>query len=892
MATLPHGIRRAFRLALGRPAIEDEVDAEIAFHLEMRAAELAARGMTPDAARAEALRRFGDPNRWSTAMSEIDREHAARRRRAEWLDDLRQDLRFGVRSALRAPLFSLLAVVTLALGIGANAAVFGVVKSVLLDALPYAEPERLVRAYGRWFDGSNDRAPLSSGTILAIAERQRSFERLAAFEGRARDAIFAGDDGPHVVRVAFFEPALFRTLGVSTALGRPLRDDDAAADTAFNVVLTHATWQQRFGGDPAIIGKPMDVNGIRRTVVGVLPRGFVGPLADVEVYMPFSLRSAALGDPVTVRRRQWLGLVGRLAPGVTLEAARRELGAIASDLAREHPAEYGSTSVSALPVRDDMVGDTRTPLLVLMASAALVLVITCANLAGALLSRTISRRREFAVRVAMGAGRGRLVRQLLTESTVLALTGGAAGLLLAAAGLALLRGLALPALPAYADLSLDRSAVLVTAALALATGLAFGLAPALFVGRSDPQATLRDETRGASESRRSRRLRGVLVSGQIALCVSLLAGAGLLARSLWALTVTPLGFTPHGVLTVSVQLPRAGYATGEARARFLALFEERLRAIPGVTAAASTGELPTQSTNRNGFFIPGAPPPPNDARPLAIYATVSGDYFRAMGIPLRDGRPFGPGDRADAPNVVIISAAMARRHWPSGNAVGSRLRLDPDPTTPEYTVVGVAGDVRNDPTRPDAEFVMYVPNQQAPWNGPIFVLRTAGDPLALVRAVQRELAAVDPGIPLRSATTLDALLSDGLSGRRLPVLLMTAFGALALLLASVGVYAMFASMAAAREREFGVRIALGSSRGAIAALVLRQGGVWMALGLVAGAGGVAVVARAVRGLLYGVQPFDPVALGVAVLTLVVCGALALLAPVRRATRADPISALR
>ncbi len=874
------------------PEPRAEVDAELAFHLEARVRDYVARGMAPDAARAAALERFGDlpaVRTACTALLEADRRAAARR---DWLDDLRQDLGYGVRAALRAPLFTALAVLTLALGIGANAAVFGVVKSVLLDALPYADADRVVRVYARWHDGTNDRGPLSAAAVEDFRERSRSFARLAAFEGIPRDAVFSGADAPRAVRAAWVEPALFRTLGVGAARGRVLRDDDAAADTAWNVVATHAAWQQLLGGDPAAVGRTVRVDGVTRTVVGVLPRRFVGPVGEVDFYFPRSLRDD-FRDPVRARGRQFLGLVGRLRPGVTAAAADRDLAAIAADLAREHPATDGSARVAALPVRDAMVGDTRTPLLVLMLSAGLVLAIACANLAGALLSRTLTRRKEFAVRAALGAGRGRLARQLLAESTVLALAGGAAGVLLALAGLRLVRGLALTALPPYADLALDRGALLVTGALALATGVAFGLAPALSVARAHPQATLRDEARGASEGRHARRVRGVLVAGQIALCVTLLAGAGLLARSLWAMAAAPLGFTPDGVLAASVQLPPGPtYNDPAARVRFIEQFEARLRALPGVTAVAATGEVPTRGINRNGFVVEGAPPPPPDARQAALYQTVTDDYFRALEIPLRAGRAFDPRDRPDGPPVVIVSEGMARRHWPRGDAVGRRLRFGPGDDAPWMEVVGVVADVANDPARLQPYPATYVPMRQAPWNGPVFLVRTPGDPAALAGPLRRALAEEDRRVPLHDATPMRALIADGLSGRRLPVLLMTAFGTLALLLASVGVYAMFASLAAARAREFGVRVALGSSRRDIAGLVLRQGAAWMGAGLAAGAVGIVLVARAVRGLLYGVAPFDPVALGVAVLALVACAAVALLGPVRRAARADPIAVLR
>ncbi|MDF1504624.1 ABC transporter permease, partial [Roseisolibacter sp. H3M3-2] len=408
----------------------------------------------------------------------------------------------------------------------------------------------------------------------------------------------------------------------------------------------------------------------------------------------------------------------------------------------------------------------------------------------------------------------------------------------------------------------------------------------------DVQRTLREEGRGASEGRRSGRLRGLLVAGQIALCVSLLAGAGLLTRSLLALAAAPLGFSPAGVLTATVQLPPGGgYDDPAARVRFIEQLEQRLRAIPGVAAAASTGELPTRVMNRNGFAVEGATRRAGEAQPSALFMTVTDDYFRTLGVALRAGRVFGPQDAPDGPPVVVVSERLARRHWPGADAVGKRLRFGGD-EAPWLEVVGVVGDVASDAGRADPYPAIYLPMRQSPWIGPVVLVRTAGDPAALVAPLRRAVAAVDPRVPLRDATPMAAIIDADLSGRRLPVLLMSAFGALALVLASVGVYAMFAAMAAAREREFGVRVALGARPSGIAALVLRQGGAWMALGLAGGALGVVLVSRLVRGLLYGVGAFDPLAVGAAVLLLAVCAALALAGPVLRATRVDPIGTLR
>ncbi|HSJ62587.1 MAG TPA: ABC transporter permease [Gemmatimonadaceae bacterium] len=885
------GIRRALALPGAQQRVPGAVEEEIAFHLEERTRQLIATGMDPEAAREMAVREFGDVRLARAELTEIDRRLVRQSRRADWWQDLRQDLRFAVRSAVRAPLFSLLAVLTLTLGIGANAAVFGVLKSVLLDALPYRDADRLMRVHGHHLEEPDQRGPLSAGSVRDIADRQRSFESVAAFQSQAIDAVHGGDDGPRVAKVAWVEPGVFRTLGVSPTLGRVFRSEDVSPDTAHVILLSHGAWQRLFGGDPSVLGRDVRINGIPREVIGVLPSGFVGPWGEADFHFALNLEPV-LANPVSARRSHWLGMVGRLGPGITPEAGRRELTAIGADLAREYPADNGSIGFTGVSLRDAMVGDTRTPLLVLMASAGLVLLIACANLAGAFLSRALTRRKEFAVRVALGAGRGRLIRQLLTESTLLAVIGGAAALLLAALGLRVLRGLALPALPTYAELALDPGAVAVIALLALATGLAFGVVPAFSVSRSDPQQTLRDETRGASERGQTGHLRGLLVAAQIALCISLVSGAALLTRSLWAMTNAPLGFDPENTLTMAVQLPGAAYGTPEAQSRFYEQFAERLRALPGVEGTASVSMLPTAVLTSMGISIDGAPPPPDDAQPFVLYATVSDDYFRTLRIAVREGRTFDERDRLDAPPTVVISEATASRFWPRGDALGSRIRLGPNPNAPWMEVIGVVADVRNDLSRPDAEPIAYRSNRQQPWPFSSFVVRTRSDPTGLVNAVRREIAVLDPSLPLDRVMPLREVVGEGLSGQRLPAVLMAAFGVLALLLASVGVYALFASMAAAREREFGVRIALGATRRGIAALVLRQGAVWMVVGLAGGALGVFAITRLVRTLLYGIAPFDPLAIAFAVVMLIACGTIALLAPVRRATRVDPITALR
>lgn len=866
---------------------------EMAFHVEALTREYVGSGMSEADAACAARKRFGSVLRHKEGGHDVRTAH---------LDQLADDVKSGFRQLVNARGFAVVAIITLALGIGVNAAVFAVVKSVLLDALPYPESDRLVRIYGGAANNaSQTRGPLSAGTINDIGERQHSFDSFAGFTDRPIEAVYGSDTGPQITTITWVEPQFFNTLGVSVTRGRAFRRDDAVnglvplsggalgQDAGSPVILSHPASARLFGTDADVIGSEVRINGIPRTIVGVLPEGFIGPMGPVDFYLAFD-RAPVLANPIAVRRSQWLGLIGRLKPGVSQDAATREVAQIWTQLVREYPTDNGTLSTSAMPLRDAMVGDTRRPLLVLMASAALVLLITCANLAATMLSRALSRRKEFALRTALGAGHVRLVRQVLTESTVMAMSGGVVGVLLAMLALDAIRDLAARALPVHANPALDWGAMLMTAALAVGTGLLFGIAPAIAIGRADTRSTLRDESRGASEGRQSRRLRGTLVAAQLALCVSLLVGAGLLTRSLWAMTGASLGFEPERVLTGMFQISVRDYSDAGARIRFRQQFEERVRAVSRVESVATATSVPTLIRQRSGVTLEGTPF--TEAQPFVLSTAVSDDYFRTLGIPLRQGRTFDARERTDSPRTAVISESMARRFWPNGNAVGSRLRMGPDPNSPLIEVVGIVGDVRNDLSRPDAEPMAYASTRQLPVPIVTFLVRTKGDPLALVKPIERELAALDRGLPLQQVRTLSGVLGAGVAGRRLPVLLMSGFGALALLLASVGVYSLFASMTAAREREFGVRIALGSRPGAIAALVLRQGAVWIAAGLAIGAFGIVLVVRFVRDLLYGISPFDPVTVAASVAILGVCATLALLIPVRRATRVDAAVALR
>ena len=868
-----------------------EVQDELEFHLEERAQEYMAAGLDEEAARRSALERMGDLQRVQGECTELllaERRALARR---DWFSDLGQDLRFAVRGAARAPLFTLLGVVTLALGIGANSALFGVVKSVLLDALPYAEPDRLVRVTA-FFETQPDLedGALSAGTVWDITQRQRSFTGVAASISRGPDAVLEDELGASSVRLAWVQPEYFATLGVTPVFGRTFEEAEAESDTSQVVMISHGTWLQRYGGSRAIIGRTLRLNGLSRVVVGVLPSTYVHPTGEADFFMPFALESL-LQNPVNARGSHFLEMVARLEPGVGLEAARAEVAAIGEALVEEYPRENRGIRLRAEPLRETMLGDTRTPLLVLMGSAALVLLIACANIAATLVSRMIARRKEFAVRISLGAARGRLVRQLLAESLLLAVAGGLAGLLLAVAGLSILRSANLEAMPEYARLTLDAGAVAFTFILTLLTGIGFGLLPALAASREEPHVSLSGEARGAGDARGAGRMRGLLVAVQVAICLSLLAGAGLLTRSMWLMVSAPLGFAAGDVLTFDVPLSGARYSNVESHIRFREQLSDRLAALPGVTTVAVTNFLPTRVSNSNGVVVVGAERAPGEPTPFVLTTGVSENYFASLEIPIVAGRTFTARDGLDTPPVVVVSEAMARQFWPAGDAIGARIVVGPDPQSPPLEVVGVVGDVRTSLTRAEAEPMLYMPLRQG-WWGTTFLVRTVRDPAQHARAARQALAEFDPALPMANVATLTDAIAEGLDTRRLPMLLMLGFGAVALLLASMGIYALFTNMAVARQREFGVRLALGSSRKDLARLVLRDGSRWMGLGLLAGTLGVVAVSRALRTLLYGIAPFDVASITAAVLTLLMAAAIALVVPVRRATRADPLSIMR
>ncbi|HEX6048925.1 MAG TPA: ABC transporter permease [Gemmatimonadaceae bacterium] len=882
-------MRRFLRLPRRSSArLRADLDEELHFYFDMRTRELVEGGMTDADARREAVREFGDleyTKRYCLAedvMSTRD-EH-----RTDLLGELRQDGAHTWRTLRRAPAFAAVALITIALGIGANTAIFSVVNGVLLRDLPYRDAAQVVRIWGANASTQRDKSQLSPADFLDLRAAQRSFTTMGAFTFGG--GTYVGDGDPVRLAGLRVDANVFPVLGVSAAIGRTfVAGEDSTALAPTVVMLSHGAWRRLFGGDSTIVGKAISLSGRMRTVVGVLPPSFFFPTAaDAEIFTPLDL-TPVLNDANRARKFHFLGAVGRLRPGVAVEEARAELVSIARRLERDYPESNAGITVNTLGVRDAVVGDTRPALLVLLGASLLVLLIACANVAGMLLSRAVSRRQELAVRAALGAGRARLVRQMLTESVVLAGVGGLVGLGLAAWGTRALVASAGDMLPVSSQIAVDTTVLTTAILVTLACGVLFGLVPALAASR-DMHMTLKDAGRGSSGGVGRHRLRTALVTGQLALAAMLLVGAGLLVRSLTRLQQNDLGYTVDSALTFELGLVGQRYATSEAQDQFYEELYRRLNALPGVVAVGASGNLPLRGGASASLAIDGRPHQ-GERLPEVGYQPVSDDWFKAMGVPLRRGRPFAPSDHNDAPPVVILSETAARQFWPNADPVGARLRLGPNPNTPWFTVVGIVGDVRMGVAgtpRPTA----YVSARQDHWGGMAFVVRTTGDPMALLPAVRREVRAIDPTLPVSEARSMRDVQAMQLTDRRLPMQLMAAFAMLALVLAAVGVYGVMAYSVAARTREIGVRVALGARPGNVFGMIVRYGLATAATGLVIGLSGAAALGKLLTNLLYEVAPTDGATfVSVAVVLLAVVLAACLI-PARRAVRVDPLEALR
>ena len=803
------------------------------------------------------------------------------------MDHLRRDFVFALRRLFKAPAFTLVAVVTMALGIGANSAIFSVVNGVLLKPLPYPQPDRLVGVYQT---SEGHRVVMSGPNFTDIAKNATTLENAAAVStGRA---ILTGEGEPTRLPIAEVSASLFSVLRVRPALGRVFNANENTPGSANVVILSHAIWQQRFGGDPGVIGHRVTLDGIAKEVVGVMPAGFSYP-SGREAWLPLEYDE----NFVTRQRGAWyLDVVARLKPDVTPQQSAAEVETLGRQLARQYPNDNGEIGMTTYPLLESMVGDIRRAVLVLLGAVGFVLLIACTNVANLLLARAAARGSELAVRTALGANRARLVRQLLTESVLLSLIGAGAGLLLAVWGVDLLTRLEPAGIPRLDNVRVDGAVIVFTFVTGLLTGVLFGLVPAFSATRGLAD-TLKESGRGAVGARGGHRIRAVLVVVELALAVMLLAGAGLLLRSFAKLQAVDPGFKIDPALTFDLTLPDTRYKEDERRVAFFDQLLSRLRALPGARDASAVMGLPLSGLDFIiSFEVKGRPPVPPAQRPAMQVRVATPDYFKAIGIQLKRGRLFTDDDKAGAPRVVLITESAARQYFPNEDPLGKTITLGwrRGPSTPRAggEVVGVLGDVKdaglNEPNPPQ----IYLPFRQWPVSSMSLLLETSVPPLSLTDAVRNEVYAIDGNLPLSNVRTLDAIVARSISQQRFYMLLLTIFAGVALVLAAVGIFGVLSYAVSQRTREIGIRMALGAPGRTVVRLVVRQAMFLVVAGVGAGLVFGLLLSQTMSKMLFDITPTDPATF---VAVSAVLGAVALFAsylPARRATRVDPIVALR
>jgi predicted permease len=873
------------RSLLRRGRVERELDKELRFHLEQQIEENRALGRPPDEAQYAALRRLG-------GLTQIQ-EECRDMRRINYIDNLMQDLRYACRSLAHSPGFTLVMVATLALSIGANSAIFSVIDGVLLKPLPYRQPGRLFRIFAS--DTNFPKFRVNPFDFLDYRARNRSFESLAGFV--RSDVQLSGSDQPERLASLRITAGFFHLLGLNTALGREFDTKDELPANARQVILSNRLWQRRFASDPNILGQKIILDAQPFTVVGVMPPGVehVGNdhqvLAQgetVDAWCPFPFA----GNPSN-RGAHFVDVIGRLKDGVTPGQATAEMNTLAAQLGREHP-DYGTDwRVRLIPLSQEVIGKSQRLLLVLMGAVGFVLLIACANAANLLLARATARTREIAVRSALGAGRYRLVRQMLTESLLIALVGAACGAVVAIGGVRALVALLPPDFPRAHAIHVDATVFAFTFAIALATGILFGLAPALQTSRADLTQALRENGRSTTGSGRQLHLRSLLVVAEVGLAFVLLIGAGLMLRSFMHLLRTDPGFRAEHVLTASLSLPPQQYKNPSDVSGFYGRLVKNLAALPGVRSSGAGSDLPWTGYNENlSFFIEGRKSV--DASFHARFHGATPDYFLALGIPLVRGRFFSDRDDAAARQVVIINQSLARRYWPNEDAIGKRITFTDEPKKESdwFAVAGVAGDVKDTPASEGAEPALWFPLEQQPFNSMSVVLRANADPELLVNALREQVRQLDPRLAVAEVMQMDRIADAGVATPRFALFLVGLFAGLALLLAAIGTYGVMSYSVGQRIHEFGVRMALGAKPADVLSLVVRQGLRLALLGVALGIVSALALGRVLQSLLYGIGVADPVTFAGVSLIAIAIVSLACYLPARRATAVDPMIALR
>ncbi|HET7623326.1 MAG TPA: ABC transporter permease [Gemmatimonadaceae bacterium] len=799
------------------------------------------------------------------------------------METLLQDLRYAARSLRRTPGFTIVAVLTLALGIGANAAIFSVVNGVLFRPLAYANPDQLVMVWGHSENIGNETASLPD--FKDWRERNTVFESMAAVANTRFDV--TGDGEPERVDAALTTANFFHVLGVIPALGRAFNEEEETSGRDRVVVLSHGFWERRFGARADAVGRTITLSGLPYTVIGVAPSGF-------RFGNPSDMWAPLRTDTTRGRRADFLAVVARLKTGTTMEQAQAQMTTIGRALEAQYPASNTGWSPELVSLEEQLVGDIRPALLVFMGAVGLVLLIACANVANLMLMRAAAREREMAIRAALGAGRKRIVRQMLTESTLVALLGGALGLLVAVWGVSSLRAAQTTPIPRFDEAGVDGRVLAFTLVLCLGTGLLFGLAPALRLVSGRTQGSLREGARGASGGIGVNQLRGALVLGEVALAMVLLVGAGLLIRSFNRLSNVDPGFDSHSVISAQIVLPRVRYAEGNSQLAFFDQLLQTTRAMPGVESVALTSDAPLSGGgNYLSFEIAGRPPAAANTVQDAEVLVTGPDYFHTLRIPLRTGRTFTAQDDARATRAVVINSAMARRFWSNGDPIGARITLgDPADSSSWRTVVGVVGDVRQNALSDEPYPQLFLPLTQTPQRAMLLLARTTGSPTSLAGPIRRAVTAIDPDLPVSDIRTLDERLDNSIAQPRVSMMLLGIFALMALVLAAVGIYGVLSYTVTQRTRELGIRMALGAESTSVMRLVVGQAMVpalvGVALGLVSAWG----ATRLMSSLLFGVSATDPVTFVAVALFLLAVAALASWIPARRATKVDPLIALR
>jgi putative ABC transport system permease protein len=872
---------RRYRRLL-RSDIAADVDEELEFHLEMRASEFEARGLAPDAARRAARERFGDVDRVAGWLRHHDLERQRARRAGEIMSSIGQNLRLGVRALLKQPTFTAAAVLTLALGIGATTAMFSVVYGVVLQPLPFGDPGRLVRLWTAW-NPDMGRGAVSAANWRDWRAQNHVFEDVALIHN-GRSLNLTGQGEPLRLQGARVSAGLFSILRVTPLHGRTFTQDENEIGHEHVVVLSHLLWVRQFGADPSILGRTISLNGAPTTVVGIMKPDFLYPSRDIELWVPVTV------DADEYQHRSWgsYSAVARLKPGVTLEQAGADLNVVSANLARQFQVNT-NIRVGFAPLLDDMVGGVRRPLFVLLGAVAAMLLIGCANLTNLLLARGVARRRELAVRTALGASRGRLVEQSITELVPLLALGATLGLLTASWVVHALVPLLPADLPRAEAIGIHLPVLGFTMVVVIVVALLVGVWPAVDAANHSVTSAIAELSRGATGSLRRARVRDLLVVGQISTTLLLLIGATVLMRSFLALRAVSPGFNPDHVLSVQISVPDSKYPTGRDVAAFYTRALERVEALPGAVAAGAVSRLPLGGSNQTGSFdIDGLAP--GTRSPNVQTRTASPDYFRALEIPIKEGRSFTSADGADAPPVAIVDENLARTLWPGTSPLGRRIRETND--APWSTIVGVVGHIRHTALDDDSQPQVYWNYTQRPTIRMSLVVKTSRSPATLIRPIAATVREVDPDQPIYDTRTLDAVIDRSLGQRRFQMMLLGIFAAIALVLASIGAYGVIAYGVGQRLREFGVRMALGAGRRDVMVMVLRRGGTLFAAGAVVGLALAAASVRVLSTLVYAVAPHDPVSFVVSTLVLFVVSMAACYVPARRAGRVEPSIALR